>query len=325
MKSKILLIGASGGLAQITSRLILKHKNKVDIFAIDTRSEKYTINNKRYCFEKVAYKRSSFERIFQANTFDAVIFLSRSALSSRDSNLVKQRHMFNIRGTQTILDLCSHFGVKKIVIMSSFHSYGALSDNPAFLSEDDILRASERYPEIRDLVEMDQNCLNWMHTNASQTKTVLLRPVNIIGPNLSNGITKYLTHPFSFYPIDYNPSVQFIHEYDMANILVQSLFNDYHGLFNVAPNNYLSLKDAILTVNPKAIPMLVSALGGVNKLFQRYTGVPDYLVEYLKYPCLLSNKKFNTFYGDDTFKFTTKSALKSLRLKNIRRILQPEA
>lgn len=78
-------------------------------------------------------------------------------------------------GTNRILDLCERSGVAKVIILSTFHVYGALSDNSIFLGEDAPLRASIRHPELRDVIEMDQICTNWMWKNQKSISTVVLK------------------------------------------------------------------------------------------------------------------------------------------------------
>lgn len=53
-----------------------------------------------------------------------------------------------------------------------------------FLKEDAPLRASFKYAELRDVVEMDQMCTNWMWKNQNNIETIVLRPSNIIGLRL---------------------------------------------------------------------------------------------------------------------------------------------
>ena len=152
------------------------------------------------------------------------------------------------------LDLSLRFGVKKAIILSTFHVYGALPDNSIFLSEEAPLKASMNYPALRDVVEMDQICVNWMYKYQSQMDTVVLRPCNIIGAKIQNTMTRYLNSNFALKPIDYNPIFQFIHEFDMAKVLFRTINEVPTGVYNVATNEFISLNDAINLVSKKGIP-----------------------------------------------------------------------
>ena len=46
---------------------------------------------------------------------------------------IRKRLNLNIMGTNRILDLSLKFKIKKVIVLSTFHVYGALPDNPTFL------------------------------------------------------------------------------------------------------------------------------------------------------------------------------------------------
>src|SRR5262249_51472162 len=93
---------------------------------------------------------------------------------------VKRRHDVNVRGTKTLLDLCVHYGVQKLIVVSSGTVYGALHDNPFYMDEDRALEASRAYPEIRDLVEVDALSTSFIY-RFPHIRTCVLRPVNVLG------------------------------------------------------------------------------------------------------------------------------------------------
>ncbi len=309
----LLIIGAKGGLANLTIKKLLKKYPRLKITGIDTRILETPVKSSRYNYKLLEYKRGDFENLFRENTFDYVLYLSRVTHSSISNNLLQKRLNLSVQGTQTILDLALQNNVQKMIILSSFHVYGALNDNPIFLEERFPLRGSLKFPELRDVVEMDQRCEAWMHENKEKLDCIILRPTNIIGKNLRNGITNYLTHPLSFFPMDYNPTVQFIHEEDMASVLVESL-KVQPGLYNVTPPGYVSIKDAVLQVNPHAYSLPVFALSRINSLVNKKLGVPGYLLDYLKYPCLLSNDKFQKGFKNIILKYDVSKALDELKL-----------
>ena len=70
---------------------------------------------------------------------------------------------------------------------------------------------------------MDQLATNWMWKYQHEIETIVFRPCSIIGPKINNSMTSYLTTPFAPLAIDFNPMMQFIHEFDMANILCMKL------------------------------------------------------------------------------------------------------
>ncbi len=318
----LLIIGAKGGLAYKTIQKFLKKYPKLKITGVDTRLLDKPMKHPRYTFKRLEYRRGDFEDLFRENNFDYVLYLSRVTHSKISNKLLKKRLNLSLQGTQTILDLSLRTRVQKIVILSSFHVYGAMNDNPIFLDERYPLRGSLKFPELRDVVEMDQRCEAWMHENRNVIDTLILRPTNIIGPSLRNGITNYLTHPLSFYPMDYNPTVQFIHEDDMASVLVESIKVE-PGLYNVTAPGYVSIKNAVKTINPDAYSLPVFALSKINTLANKKFGVPGYLLDYLKFPCLLSEDKFQKGFAKVKIKYSVKEAIENLG-KNLRKKKQKD-
>ncbi len=308
----ILIIGMAGGLANITAKILLMKHPNLKITGVDQRNLKSDFPlNENIEFKRIRYTRGSFERLFRDNKFDAVYHLGRLT-HGKDSILtsIEDRLDLNLIETRRILDLSLKFGIKKVVILSTYHVYGALHDNPTFIEEDHPLRASIKYPELRDVVEMDQISTNWLWKNQRKIETVVLRPATIIGPQIKNTMTKYLLTPYAPVCADFNPMYQFIHEFDMASILVRTLFEVPSGIYNVAPDECISLKEArrVLNMPSTSIPSFV--LKFTNRMAQTMSwSLPRYFIDYLRFPCIIDNSLIKQHLGDDLFRYKTKEAL----------------
>lgn len=315
-KKKILLIGIAGGLAQMTARLILTENPEWEVLGIDSRDVSKVPSIKGLTAIELKYSRGNFENLFRTYNFDVVYHLGRISHSRKDDDILAQRIDLSVMGTNRILELCERSGVKRVIILSTFHVYGAYPDNSIFLNEEAPLRASIKHPELRDVVEMDQICTSWMWKNQNSISTVVLRPCNIIGTLIQNTMTKFLEGPISLRPIDYNPVFQFIHEYDMAQVLYRALTDLPTGTYNVAGDDFISLREALDLVGTKAVPFPISLAGGLNRLLRHaYVNVPDYLLDYLKYSCLISNHTLKKHLGDDFLRFSVKETLELIKLR----------
>ncbi|HXH32594.1 MAG TPA: NAD-dependent epimerase/dehydratase family protein [Bacteriovoracaceae bacterium] len=315
-KKKILFIGIAGGLALMTARLILSENPDWEIVGIDSRniSDLYPIKNLTAL--QMKYSRGNFENLFRGHQFDAVYHLGRISHASNEQNILAKRIDLSVMGTNRILEMCERSGVEKVIILSTFHVYGALSDNPIFLTEDAPLRASIKNPELRDVVEMDQISTNWMWKNQNTISTVVLRPCNIIGTKIQNAMTKFLAGPVALSPVDYNPFFQFIHEFDMAQILYRALTKLPTGTYNVAGNDFISMREALKVVGTTGIPFPMMLAGGFNRMLKKLSiEVPAYLIDYLKYSCLISNHELKKHLGDEFHRFSIKEALDLIKLR----------
>ncbi len=307
---KILIIGISGGLAQILARLILKTHKDWEILGVDSRDTDNNPKINRLTCQTMKYSRGNFENLFRNHHFDVVYHLGRMSQSSHSQDAVTKRLDINLMGTNRILNLCLRFNVSKIIILSTFHVYGALADNFVFIPENGALRASIHYPELRDVVEMDQICTNWIWKHQKEMQTVVLRPCNIIGTQINNAITRFLTSRVNLIPIDYNPTYQFIHEFDMATVLYKAIDKLPLGVYNVATDDYISLREAMTRIEGKGIPFPVFLGKPINKLLRLFgQDVPDYFIDYLKYSCLIDNSQLKDHLGDNFYRFSVQETL----------------
>jgi len=314
MKS-VLIIGASGGLAQIFIKLLIKRFPKVNILAIDSRATAHLQVYEQVKYKTIRYTQSQFEKIFRDNLVENVIQLGR--LSHFYEESVSKRIDLNILGTQTIQKLSLKYKVKKLILLSTYHVYGALASNPTFIDEESPLRSSVKYPEIRDVTEIDQIASSHMWKYQNQLQTVVLRPCAIIGPQIHNFMMKYLLTDYAPICADFNPMMQFIHEYDMANVLAYALSDLPLGVYNVAPDECMSLYKAkeVLGVSTIKIPSFL--IKGAASLTRTVWSFPKYLIDYIQYPCILDNSLLKKSYkGEDKlFKYATKEALALSRLE----------
>jgi UDP-glucose 4-epimerase len=315
-KKKILMIGIAGGLAQMTARLILDEHPDWEIIGIDSRSTAKVPPLKGLQSIELKYSRGNFENLFRTHSFDVVYHLGRISHSSNTHNVLAKRIELSVMGTNRILELCERSGVQKVIILSTFHVYGALPDNSIFLPEESPLRASMRHPELRDVVEMDQICTNWMWKNQNSISTVVLRPCNIIGTQIQNAMTRFLAGPVALNPLDYNPFFQFIHEFDMASILYRVMDEVSTGTYNVAGDDFISLREALEVIGTKGIPFPMILAGGLNSVLKKFNiEVPDYLLDYLKFSCLISNQELKKHLGPNFLRFSIKEALEMIKLR----------
>jgi UDP-glucose 4-epimerase len=313
--STVLVIGAAGGLAQITIGLLSKHYPHLKIVGVDNRTRMPMADRKNVIIHPMNYTRGNFEKLFRDYSFDAVFHLGRLSHSKLNAKYsLSERLDLNVMGTNRILDLSLKFNVKKVLILSTFHVYGALADNPIFIREDHPLRASIKHPELRDVTEMDQVATSWMWQHQSEIQTLVLRPCNIIGPQINNSITQYLRASYAPVPIDFNPMFQFIHEFDMARVIVQSVENVPTGIYNIAPEDSIPLKLAREIVGRPSLKVPISLLEPAAMIVKKLWRFPDYMIDYVKFSCVISSSSLGKHLPQDLYRFKTKEALELLRL-----------
>jgi len=303
----------AGNLAKITAKEIHEKNPNIKIIGVDSRKIPSSLSKYNVSVHQINYTRSHFERLFREHKFDVVLFLGRYAHSGLNILSKLTDHLDSkISGIKNILDLCMKFQVKRIVVLSSFHVYGAMPSNPHFLLEDTPLKADFKYPDIRDVVEMDKMAGLWIEKHKA-VETVILRPCSIVGPHIQNAITKYLKTPYAPVPMDFNPNFQFLHELDMADIILKAINKLPPDTYNVAPDEYVTIRDAMKMVGNPTLPVPLFLIEPTAKILKKTLWkIPEYLISYLKFPCIIDNTNLHKALGEINFRYDIKETLNKL-------------
>jgi UDP-glucose 4-epimerase len=238
----------------------------------------------------VDLRKRSFEDAIRTERPNAILHLGFIRHFRGDD---RERHQVNVGGTKLLLDHCLRYGVRQLVILSSGYVYGAFPENPYKLEEDAPLSASRSYPEIRDLVEVDTlaSAFIW---RTPQVTTSVLRPVNVLGPNVESLVRSYLSLSRVPTVMGFNPMMPFIHEDDLATAICLALDRRLRGVYNVAGPGEVPVHTAIRETGATAWPVPDPPL---SWLFERMfrAGLLPYpagLLDFLKYPVSLSGERF---------------------------------
>jgi UDP-glucose 4-epimerase len=289
-KPYILVTGAAGALAQ---NVINRLEASYNIVAIDFREKIYLGDHiPSYCID---FTKRVFEDIFRKYPFKSVIHLGR-IMSSQEDHM--RRYNANVLGTQKLIELSNKYSISSIIILSTYHVYGASPYNPALIDEDAPLKAAELTRNLVDSVELENlaNVSLWKYPNLNIT---LLRPCNIVGPGVKNTISELLSSRLAPVLAGFSPMMQFIHIDDMAEAIVLASKNAQLGVYNVAPEDWISLQEAIILCGtkrlpipslPPSLPILISKTLGLRSF-------PSYLINYFKYPVIIDGSKFNKLFG----------------------------
>jgi UDP-glucose 4-epimerase len=305
MKPTVLVTGAAGGLAQT---LATRQQERFDWIGVDTRPlrAEQSFPGK---FVVTPYTHRRVEDLFKTNTVETLVHLGRMPPTTGASRF--DRYNTNVLGTRNLLQLAARYGVKRVIVFSTFHVYGAHSHNHLHITEDEPLRATQIFPELSDAVELDQFAQTFSLQNPS-VHTLILRPANVIGPQIHNTITRLLKSKACPKLLGYDPMLQFIHEKDVAQALDLTLDANRSGVYNVAGEGIIPYSRSIEEAGSTVIPVLHwLAYPLVRVVFSR-DEFPKHLLDYFRYPVIISDKAFRADFGYDPI-VDTVDALKDLR------------
>src|SRR5262245_10193981 len=178
----VLITGICGRLGRLVTREL--HRT-TSVVGIDRRD--FEGKPKDVVHHKVDIRRKKTRDVLRAGKVDVLVHLG-TMHDPRESD--EERHSWNVVGFQNLLEYAVQYRVKKVVVLSSANVYGPRPDNPQFLTEDAPLMAAQRFPQMRDLVEID-HLVSTFFWKARETETVILRPVHILG-GVHNAPSNYL-------------------------------------------------------------------------------------------------------------------------------------
>ncbi len=284
----VLITGIAGGLAQRVARRLADRGREV--VGVDYREVRPSSNLAGVTVHRASYNKTAVEDVFRRQPVDAVLHLGRVGNLTED---VDKRFELNVLGSQKIMQLCVSTGVRTLVVLSTFHIYGAHPRNHTPISEDDPLRAGTEFPQIADAIQLDNMAITWVYKHPA-VRTVLLRPTNVVGPSIHNAMSSFLRAPRVPYVLGFNPMTQFVHEDDLADAVIASLDGDGRGVFNIGGAEVVPWRTALELVDARTLPIPSALVTGYLKVFSDF---PGYLLNFFKYPCVVTDGAYRSAFG----------------------------
>ncbi|MFL1405283.1 SDR family oxidoreductase [Marinobacter sp. M1N3S26] len=289
-RPQILVTGAAGTLAQ---EVISQLRETCDIVAVDFREQVWLGDDiPSYCID---FNKRVFEDLFRRFHFDGVIHLGR-IMSSQETRL--QRYNANVLGTHKLMDLSHKYRVGRLMILSTYHVYGAMPFNPALIDEEAPLKAAGLTMDLVDSVELENlaNIYLWRYPDLNIT---ILRPCNIVGPGVRNAISTLLSGERAPVLAGFSPMMQFIHIDDMADAIVRAWHRKKKGIYNVAPDDWVAYQRALELCGCQQVPIpsIPPILPRTILRLLNLKRFPPYLMDFFKYPVIIDGRHFAKEFG----------------------------
>jgi UDP-glucose 4-epimerase len=146
---------------------------------------------------------------------------------------------------------------------------------------------------MRDLIELDMYAQSFMWKHP-RVETVILRPVNIVGPTVRNAPSNYLRLERPLTVLGFDPMVQLIHEEDVCRALVLALRPGLRGVFNVTGPGEVPLSAVLRELGRRPVPvphLLIRTL--VRRAFEaRLSSFPPEEIDHIQYLCVVDGARF---------------------------------
>lgn len=280
-----LVTGIAGGLAQHVAErlLVLGH----DVVGADYRPVEDLPDAlaERVPVYRANYNKTAIETVFRHHPIERVLHLGRVGNLKESSG---KRFDLNVVGSQKLMNLCEQHGIERLVVLSTFHIYGAEASNHIPIAEDEPVRAGVHYPQLADAIQLDNMACTWAWKHP-RAHVCVLRPTNVIGPRLRNTMSEVLRLPRIPRLLGYDPMTQFLFESDLADAIVAAGTQLSVGIFNVAGMGAIPWTTATECAGADGLWLPAPAVRLYAKLF---SNLPAYLVDFLKYPCVITDAAF---------------------------------
>ena len=290
--TRLLVTGVAGSLARLTALALQRDGH--DVAGVDYRRRPKD-HPDALPYTQANYNKTRIEDVVRRFRPETLLHLGRVG------NLklaVGKRFDLNVVGSGKLFELAQKYDVARVVVLSTFHIYGAHPANHVPIAEDEPLRSGADFPELSDAVQLDNLASQWAYRYA-RPETVVLRPTNVIGPDIKNAISTYLRQRTVARVLGFDPMWQFIHQTDVVEaIRLAATTPKLIGVYNIAANGTLPFSRALEECGARAWPIPGPLATQLLRTMGRFgPALPPYLVEFCRYPVIINDARFRAETG----------------------------
>lgn len=284
-RRKIVVTGIAGRLGRVVARRLHRDPRFV-IEGLDRRD--FPERPKDIAHHQVDLRSKKARDVFRAGDIDCLVHMG---VMHDPRASAAELYAWNVAGTMKLLEYCQAYGVSKVVVLSSANVYGPRPENTQFLTEEAPLLAAQRFPQMRDLVEID-HLASTFFWKARDIETVILRPVHILG-TVHNAPSNYLRLDPVPTLLGFDPMVQVIHERDIAEAVLAALAPGARGIYNVVGPGEVPLSVILRELGRRTLPIPHPLAKPLWSLAFRL-GVSSYPVaefDFIRYVCMVDGSR----------------------------------
>lgn len=218
-------------------------------------------------FVRADIRNPVIAKVIAKENVDTVVHMSViSTPGSTGGRSTMKEH--NVIGTMQLLAACQKApSVQHLVVKSTTTVYGASSRDPAMFTEDMQPRRSARSGYAKDVAEIE-GYVRGFARRRPDVRTTVLRCANVIGPHVVSPLTSYFRLPVIPTVGGFDARMQFLHEDDLHDVLTHAVNTDVSGVFNIAGEGVLTLKQAVRRLQRPSVPMPGAAVGSLGSLLR---------------------------------------------------------
>ena len=295
---RVLVTGAAGYLgSQLIAALAAGTRGPAHLVAMDLRDVPHERRLAGVAYEAADIRAPDLAAMLERHAIDTVVHLASIVTPGKDSRR-EFEYSVDVLGTENLLRACVAVGAGKIIVSSSGAAYGYHADNPAWITEDAPARGNQAfaYSWHKRLVE---EMLADYRLREPQLRQVVFRIGTILGETVKNQITDLFDKPRLIAISGSDSPFVFIWDQDVVGCMLEAVFSDKAGVFNVAGDGALGLREIAARLGKRCVVLPAWLLQAALALFQPL-GLTQYgpeQVNFLRYRPVLDNRRLKQEFG----------------------------
>ena len=145
----------------------------------------------------------------------------------------------NVDGTRNLLASATRSGVTHVVLLSSATVYGAWANNAVPLSEEALMRPNSDFRFAVQKAHIEHLLDGWLTDAPGRTATIL-RPTMVTANGYPGGLSRTMRPGVILRAGIESPSRQYLHLDDLLSATQLAVSARLDGIFNVAPDGWIS-------------------------------------------------------------------------------------
>jgi nucleoside-diphosphate-sugar epimerase len=199
----------------------------------------------------------------------------------------------DVDGSHRLLDAAGDAGVRTLVVLSTAMVYGAWSNNPVPLTEEDPVRPNDSLPFAVRKAEVERLTRCWRRDHEGATAAVL-RPTIALADESSAWMARSLWSTGRMGGDDLGPPAQFVHLDDLASAVDLARRSRLDGVYNVAPDGWIPPEQLDALAGPGRRVRLPGPVASVvARIRWRFglTPTPPAILPYTTHPWVVANDR----------------------------------
>ncbi|MEW5913415.1 MAG: SDR family oxidoreductase [Thermodesulfobacteriota bacterium] len=294
----VLVTGAGGYLGrQVVAALAAAPGDLKRIVALDLRPPAAGERLPGVTYETADITGPELAEVFRRHAPAVVVHLAALVTPGAASNRQRE-YQVDVLGSQNVLQACLACGARKIIYASSGAAYGYHADNPPWLAEDHPLRGNPEFAYSDHKRQVEEMLARW-RSEHPELKQLILRPGTILGATVKNQITDLFDRRMVLGLSGAASPFVLIWDQDVVAVVVKGVFEDASGIYNLAGDGVLSLREIAQRLGKPYVPLPAWLVQGALWLLKRL-GLTQYgpeQVRFLRYRPVLANQRLKQELG----------------------------